>query len=132
LTVIVDDLDDAIDAARQAGGNVSREPADQAVGRNVTMSFASGPVIEYVEWNLQTRQAAGLSLHAVSHIRILLRYGSTRLYRGLSSCRRTLPGCSGCLPRRARRLAGGLDRVAGPDHVALVCAAAHARLGCRA
>lgn len=42
LTVIVDDLDDAIDAARQAGGNVSREPADQAVGRNVTMGFASG------------------------------------------------------------------------------------------
>ena len=60
LTVIVDDLDGAIEAARQAGAQVSREPAEQATGRNVTMSFASGPVIEYVEWNLQTRQAAGL------------------------------------------------------------------------
>lgn len=60
LTVIVDDLDQVIRAAGQAGAIVSREPADQAVGRNVTMSFPSGPVIEYVEWNLQTRQAVSL------------------------------------------------------------------------
>jgi|SRR5882757_3272619 len=60
LTVIVDDLDDAIAVARRGGGQVRREPAEQATGRNVTMSFAAGPVIEYVEWNRPTREAVGM------------------------------------------------------------------------
>ncbi len=59
LTVIVDDLDDAISAAQAAGARVIREPAAQAVGRNVTVAFAAGPVVEYVEWNDDTRQTAG-------------------------------------------------------------------------
>ncbi len=60
LTVVVDDLDQAIDEAQSGGATIRREPAQQAVGRNVTVGFPAGPVIEFVEWNPQTRTAAGL------------------------------------------------------------------------
>jgi hypothetical protein len=42
------------------GAQVSRELADQATGRNVTVTFPAGPVIEYVQWDDETRAAAGL------------------------------------------------------------------------
>lgn len=60
MTVIVDDIEQATEAALAAGAEVSRDLADQATGRNVTVSFPSGPVIEYVEWNDETRAAAGV------------------------------------------------------------------------
>ncbi len=60
LTVIVDDLEDAIGAAKAGGAIISRDPAYQAVGRNVTLSFPAGPVVEFVEWDQQTRSAAGV------------------------------------------------------------------------
>lgn len=60
LTVVVDDLDAPLAAARSAGTETVREPAEQEVGRNATVSFPAGPVIEYVEWNPATRAAAGL------------------------------------------------------------------------
>lgn len=60
LTVIVDDLEQAIGAAQAGGAVISRDPADQAVGRKVTLSFPAGPVVEFVEWDQQTRSAAGL------------------------------------------------------------------------
>ena len=60
VTVIVDDLDGAISQAQAAGAVISRPPAAQAVGRNVTLSFPAGPVIEFVQWDERTRAAAGL------------------------------------------------------------------------
>ncbi|MHB8295604.1 MAG: VOC family protein [Acidimicrobiales bacterium] len=57
---VVDDLDQAIEQAQSGGATISREPADQAVGRNVTVAFPAGPVLEFVEWNQQTRAVAGV------------------------------------------------------------------------
>ncbi len=50
----------------------------------------------------------------MSGLGILQRYGSSRLYGGLSSCRRRLPGCSGCVPQ-GHVSSGHLDRVPGAD-----------------
>lgn len=60
LTIIVDDLDAALDAAGASNARVVRAPAQQSVGRNVTVAFPEGPLLEYVEWNEQTREAVGV------------------------------------------------------------------------
>ncbi len=60
VTVVVDDLDAAAAEAQRAGAVTTREPADQATGRNVTVAFPAGPVVEFVEWDAATRTAAGL------------------------------------------------------------------------
>ena len=60
LTVVVDDLEQAIGTAQAGGATISRAPADQTVGRNVTLSFPQGLAIEFVQWNQETRSAAGL------------------------------------------------------------------------
>ncbi len=60
MTVIVEGIEQAIGAALFGGADVSHELADQATGRNVTVTFPAGPVIEYVQWNDETRAAAGL------------------------------------------------------------------------
>lgn len=66
VTIIVDDLDDAIAAARSAAAEIVRGSAEQEVGRNVTVAFPGGPIIEYVEWNQATRARAGLGAPAGS------------------------------------------------------------------
>lgn len=60
LTLVVDDLEQAIASAHRARAWVAREPTEQATGRNVTMGFPAGPVIEYVEWSEDTKNAAGI------------------------------------------------------------------------
>ncbi|GAB3912574.1 hypothetical protein GCM10011575_45840 [Microlunatus endophyticus] len=60
VTVIVDDLDGAVAAALSASAEIIREPAEQQVGRNATVAFPGGPIIEYVQWNEETRTVAGL------------------------------------------------------------------------
>lgn len=59
-TVIVDDLDAAIAESIQYGGHLLREPASQPTGRNVTISYRTGAVIEYVEWSAAIREQVGL------------------------------------------------------------------------
>lgn len=49
-----------LEAALKTGAVLSREIAAQAVDRNATVTFTAGPVIEYVEWDADTRTAAGL------------------------------------------------------------------------
>jgi hypothetical protein len=49
VTVIVD-LDTALQRARRQNGSVLRGPATQPTGRNVTVSYRSGAIVEYVEW----------------------------------------------------------------------------------
>ena len=58
VTVIVDDLDAALADAAQGGATATRGPAEQATGRNVTVGFPAGPVVEFVEWDAVTRAAA--------------------------------------------------------------------------
>jgi predicted enzyme related to lactoylglutathione lyase len=46
VTVIVDDLDAALQRARSQDGSVLRGPATQPTGRNATVSYSSGATIE--------------------------------------------------------------------------------------
>ncbi len=58
----MDDLDVAVADAAGMGGRILREPAHQPTGRNVTMSYSNGAVVEYVEWSATTRAQVGVSL----------------------------------------------------------------------
>lgn len=60
VTVIVDDLDVAIADVAGAGGRIRRQPAHQPTGRNVTISYANGADVEYVEWSATTRAQVGV------------------------------------------------------------------------
>lgn len=60
LTVVVDELEPATTSAQAVGAVVVRGPADQATGRNATVSFPGGPVVEFVEWDQRTRSAVGV------------------------------------------------------------------------
>ena len=66
-TVVVDDLEEAVTAAQQAGPNINRDRVDQAAGRNITLTFQAGPVIEFVEWNGEVRAAAGIGPAGYAH-----------------------------------------------------------------
>jgi hypothetical protein len=66
-TVVVDDLEEAVTAAEQAGPNINRDRVDQAAGRNITLTFQAGPVIEFVEWNGEVRADAGLGPAGYAH-----------------------------------------------------------------
>jgi hypothetical protein len=46
VTVIVDDLDAALQRARSHDGSVLRGPATQPTGRNATVSYSSGAIVE--------------------------------------------------------------------------------------
>ena len=67
LSVVVDDLEEAVTAAERAGPNISRDRADQAAGRNITLTFQAGPVIEFVEWNGEVRAATGTGPAGYAH-----------------------------------------------------------------
>jgi hypothetical protein len=60
VTQVVDDLDAALAIAQDRGGSLVRAPSEQPTGRNATMSFPSGAVVEYVEWSSATRAEVGL------------------------------------------------------------------------
>jgi hypothetical protein len=58
VTVIVDDLDTALQRARSQNGSVLRGPATQPTGRNATVRYRSGAIVEYVEWSPATMAQA--------------------------------------------------------------------------
>lgn len=60
VTVIVESLDDAVSFATDRRGSLVREPAEQPTGRNATVAYPGGEVVEYVEWSAATRAAVGL------------------------------------------------------------------------
>jgi hypothetical protein len=60
VTVIVDDLDQAIEDARRLGGDLLRPPAPQQTGTNATVSFPFGAVVEYVQWTSPIRHSVGV------------------------------------------------------------------------
>jgi hypothetical protein len=60
VTVIVDDLDAALHRAQGHEGRLLRGPAAQPTGRNATVSYRSGAIVEYVEWSPAIKAQAGL------------------------------------------------------------------------
>jgi len=60
VTLVVDDLDEALTEAHARNGTMVRGPAEQATGRNATVRYPGGAVVEYVEWSPATRAAADL------------------------------------------------------------------------
>jgi hypothetical protein len=60
VTVIVDDLDAALRDADAHHSKVLREPAIQETGRNATVSYDIGAVVEFVEWTQATREMVGM------------------------------------------------------------------------
>lgn len=60
VTIVVDDVEVAVRDALRGGAEVVREVALQPVGRNATVAFPAGPVVEFVEWDDATRASVGL------------------------------------------------------------------------
>ncbi len=60
VTLVVDDLDGALIDAATRHGTLRRGPQQRATGRNATVGYPSGAVVEYVEWSPATRTEADL------------------------------------------------------------------------
>ncbi|MHB8191519.1 MAG: VOC family protein [Ferrimicrobium sp.] len=60
VTLVVDDLDGALIDAATRHSVLRGGPEHQVTGRNATVGYPGGAMVEYVEWSLATRVEAGL------------------------------------------------------------------------
>lgn len=60
VTLLVDDLDHALADADARRGTLVQRPAEQPTGRNATVGYPNGAVVEYVEWSPGIRAEVGL------------------------------------------------------------------------
>lgn len=60
VTLIVDDLTTALAVGQSRSGQLVRGPFQAPTGQSATVAYPGGAVVEYVEWNSETRAAAGL------------------------------------------------------------------------
>lgn len=60
VTLIVDDLEETLATGRNRSGRLVRGPFQAPTGQSATLAYPGGAVVEYVEWNAETRNATGL------------------------------------------------------------------------